>query len=170
MKPSLHEGPLITTSGLISAHSAGSGHDIASDKSTLLKRLKDLPPIRRIMIIDDSEQDCRHMVAALYLLLGRDVEISTFRNMAVAIDRLRREMPGLVFLDDYLPPLDRAESSIRSLQRFGFNGPVVIITGQMTRARRLELSRLGPLAVVDKDDINTTSLAEVLLRLLPGAN
>ncbi|MGQ0672287.1 MAG: response regulator [Hyphomicrobium sp.] len=148
---------------------ATSGSDLDIAKSALLQRLTALPTIRRITIIDDNERDAKHISAVLHLLLGRHVEIVHQRNIAVAIQKLRDEMPDLLILDDHLPPLDRAESSLRSLQRFGFKSPFLIISGTVTRSRRAELAILNPLAILEKDEINTFTVAEALCRLVsPG--
>lgn len=147
---------------------ASSGNDLASNKSILMQRLAKLPALGRIVVIDDNEMDAQHLIATLYLLLGRDVSIINFRSVAVALDRTRRDKPDLIFLDDHIPPLDRAESSIRSLHRFGVDAPIIVMSGQLTRTRRIELKRLGPLGILDKDEINTFAVGEVLLRLVPG--
>lgn len=138
-----------------------------SQKSLLMQKLAKIPAIRTIQIIDDTQMDADHVAAVLHLLLGRDVVIAHHKSMAVALDRMRRAMPDLIFLDDYLPPLDRAESSIRSLHRFGYAGPIVVMSGSLTRSRKTELSCFAPLGVLSKDDINSFAIAEVLARLGP---
>lgn len=147
---------------------ASSGNDLVSTKSILMQRLASLPTIGRIVVIDDNEMDAQHLMATLFLLLGRDLVIVNYRSVAVALDRTRRDKPDLIFLDDHIPPLDRAESSIRSLHRFGIDVPIVVMSGQLTRARRNELRRLNPLGILDKDEINTFAVGEVLLRLVPN--
>lgn len=146
---------------------AASGRDLDADKSAMLQKLGNLPAINRVAIIDDNDQDARHVSAVIHLLLGRHVDVAHYKNIAVAIQRIRDLMPDLLFLDDYLPPLDRAESSLRSLQRFGFAAPFVIISGTLTRSRRTELALLKPLCLIEKDDLNTFSIAEALSRLVP---
>lgn len=146
---------------------ASSGNDLVSRKSILMQGLARLPSFQRIAIIDDSDLDAQHLTATLNLLLGREVTIAHYKSVAVALDRTRKDRPDLIFLDDYMPPLDRAETSIRSLIRFGINAPIVIISGQLNRARRNELAKLNPVGILDKDEINTFAVGEVLLRLVP---
>ncbi len=146
---------------------ASSGNDLVSRKSILMQGLARLPAFKRIAVIDDNDLDAQHLTATLYLLLGREVAVAHYRSIAVALDRTRKERPDLIFLDDYMPPLDRAESSIRSLVRFGIHAPIVIMSGQLNRARRNELAKLNPIGILDKDEINTFAVGEVLLRLLP---
>ncbi len=144
---------------------ASSGKDLVSEKSVLMQKLAKIPPIRSIQIIDDNRLDAEHVSAVLHLLLGRDVIITQHKSMAVALETLRRSPPDLIFLDDYLPPLDRAESSMKSLQRFGYTGPIVVMSGSFTRARKTEISAFKPLGLLPKDDINSFAMAEVLARL-----
>jgi DNA-binding NarL/FixJ family response regulator len=135
-------------------------------KSELAKRMQLLPPLRNIMVIDDSEQDARHVEVVLKMLLGPQMVVTSHRYLAKAVAELQRNMPDLVILDDHLPPMDRAETSHKALQRFGFRGPFIIMTGMLDRARRLELDKLGPLGMIHKDDMDSFSLSEVLTRLV----
>lgn len=148
---------------------AAAGSDFDAEKSALLRKLGKLPTIRHVLIVDDDEQDARHISAVLHLLLGRDVEIASFRTIAAALQRLREQSPDLIVLDDHLPPLDRAESSMRSFRRFGCEAPVIVVSGILTRMRRIELAQLQVLYIMDKDDVNTFTFAEALGRLVPGS-
>jgi CheY-like chemotaxis protein len=134
-------------------------------KSELAKRIRALPPLRDIMVIDDNEQDARHAVVVLRLLLGPELVVTSHRYLAKAVAELQRKMPDLIILDDHLPPMDRAESSLKALQRFGFKGPFIVMTGMLDRQRKLELEKLGPLGLIHKDDLDSFSLSEVLTRL-----
>jgi DNA-binding NarL/FixJ family response regulator len=135
-------------------------------KSELAKRMRLLPPLGNIMVIDDNEQDARHAVVVLQMLLGPEVNITSHRYLAKAVTELQRRMPDLLILDDHLPPMDRAETSLKALLRFGFKGPFVIMTGMLDRARKLELEKLNPLGLIHKDDLDSFSLSEVLGRLI----
>ncbi len=135
-------------------------------KSELAKRMRLLPPLRNIMVIDDNEQDARHAAVVLQMLLGPELNLTSHRYLAKAVAELQRRMPDLVILDDHLPPMDRAETSLKALQRFGFKGPFIIMTGMLDRARKLELDKLNPLGLIHKDDLDSFSIAEVLIRLV----
>jgi CheY-like chemotaxis protein len=135
-------------------------------KSELAKRMRLLPPLRSIMVIDDNEQDARHAAVVLQMLLGPELNVTSHRYLAKAVAELQRRMPDLVILDDHLPPMDRAETSLKALQRFGFKGPFVIMTGMLDRTRKLELEKLNPLGLIHKDDLDSFSLSEVLTRLV----
>jgi CheY-like chemotaxis protein len=135
-------------------------------KSELAKRIKLLPPLHRIMVIDDDERDSRHVSVVLQMLLGPAVTITTYRYLAKAVAELQKHQPDLVILDDHLPPMDRAETSAKALHRFGFRGPLIIMTGMLDRARRLELEKLNPLGLIHKDDLDSLSISEVLTRLV----
>lgn len=149
---------------------SSSGRDIDAEKSQNLQKLEKLPQIRTIAIIDDEAHDARHITAVMNLLLGRDVVIRHFKTIAQANREMHKQPADLVILDDHLPPLDRAESSMRSLRRQGVTAPVIIISGHLTRARRVELAALGALAILDKDDINSFAFAEILCRLAENRN
>ena len=125
-----------------------------------------MPPLRRILVIDDNERDAKHVAVVLKMLLGADVQVTMHRYLAKAVAELQKGQPDLIVLDDHLPPMDRAETSAKALQRFGYVGPLIIMTGMLDRARRLELEQLNPLGLIHKDDLDSFSLSEVLTRLV----
>jgi CheY-like chemotaxis protein len=134
-------------------------------KSELAKRIRALPPLRNIMVIDDNDQDARHATVVLRMLLGPELVVTSHRYLAKAVAELQRTMPDLIILDDHLPPMDRAETSLKALQRFGFKGPFIVMTGMLDRQRKFELEQLGPLGLIHKDDLDSFSLSEALTRL-----
>lgn len=149
---------------------ATAGSEFDSAKSAVLQRLAALPAIRRILIVEDDARQGRHISAVLHLLLGRQVMIDVFRSMSAATGGLRRGIPDLIVLDDHPPPMDRAVRSFNAIRRLGCAAPVVIVSSILTRERRIELSHLQALCIVDKDDVNTFVFAEVLARLLPASD
>jgi CheY-like chemotaxis protein len=146
---------------------AASGRDLDAAKSEALQKLAKLPRLRTIAVLDDDAADSRHLVAVLNILLGRDIQILEFRSTRAAIRALRAEPPDLLFLDDFMRPLDRAETSLKALRTAGMRVPVVIVSGLLTQARRRQLAELRLLGVLDKDDINTYSVATALAGLVP---
>ena len=145
----------------------GRGLELAAKKSRLTRDVQRLGNVRRIIIVDDNVRDGQHISAILNLLLGRAIHLTVFKSIANALVELRDHQPDLLFLDDLLPPLDRAESSVRSLRRNGLVAPIIVMSGMLTIERRKELAALGILGVIHKDDIDSVSIAEILVRLLP---
>ena len=149
---------------------ASSGSELAARKSRLAQELHKLTGLRHIMVVDDNALDAQHVTAILHLLLGRTISIVHHKSVPMAIADLRSRMPDLLFLDDVLPPLDRAESSLKSLRRHGLVAPIIIMTAMLTTSRRKELMALEPLGILHKDDIDSLSVGEVLSRLSPEAD
>ncbi len=142
------------------------GRDLVTRKSVLSKELLKLPPLQSILVVDDNDQDAMHIAALMHLLLGRKIQVHRFKLVATAIFGIKKQMPDLVVVDDFIPPVDRAESSINSFRRFGYDGPIIVVSGMLTKQRRREISRLQPLAMLHKDEIDSFSVTEVLLRLV----
>ena len=142
-----------------------SGGELGKIKSVMSQRLKAVSKIRNVAIVDDNDQDATHIAALIHLLLGRDVVVKRYKVVATAIFGIQKSMPDLVILDDYIPPLDRAESSVSSIRRFGFAGPFIVISGNLSRGRERDLAKLEPLGMIHKDEINSFTLTEVLVRL-----
>jgi CheY-like chemotaxis protein len=113
-----------------------------------------------ILVIDDNMIDARSVSALVRSAFGRETEVRHAGSLMRAKNMLLERMPALIILDDFLPPTDRAESSIGHLRQSNFSGPVIVVSGQMTRLRRLALLQAGATGVVHKDDLNATALAE----------
>jgi DNA-binding NarL/FixJ family response regulator len=70
-----------------------------------------------------------------------------------------------VFLDDSLKPSDLANDTIPFLRRAEYKGPIVVISAQLTKKRRLELLSLGAQEVIHKDDLDSVRIGEALLKV-----
>jgi DNA-binding response OmpR family regulator len=115
------------------------------------------------LIVEDSQTDGNTLSALLRSAFGRDVSIRHASSMMRAKNMLLERMPDLVVLDDIMPPKDRADTSIPSLRHAGVVGPIVVVSGEMTRVRRLKLLQAGANEVLHKDDLNVMSLVEAAI-------
>ena len=71
-------------------------------------------------------------------------------------------LPVTVFLDDYLKPSDTALQTLPLIKRAGYNGPVVVISGAITRKRVAELKAAGASACIHKEDVDSGRVTEAL--------
>jgi len=120
-----------------------------------------------ILVVDDETFDADRLQATLRVLLGYDIELRRAATVATAVDSVLSRMPELVFLDDCLKPSDTATDTIPFLRRAGFNGPIVVISGQVTRKRRKILMETGATEVIHKDEVDSVRLAEAMVRVYP---
>lgn len=116
-----------------------------------------------ILLIDDSAFDAKALGALVRAAFGRDAQIRHATGLMRGRNMLLERMPDLILLDDMLPPSDRAEGSIAYLRTCGYAGPIVVVSGQMTRIRRLGLLQVGAADVLHKDDLNVASLAQAAI-------
>lgn len=142
------------------------GRDYLQKRSRLAKRLGEVASFQRIQIIDDDQFDADVLAGNLRKILGRDIEIDSARTINALHKKWVGGLPDLVFLDDRLGHTGTANTSMPSLRKMGFEGPVIIVSGMMTRDRRTFLMRLGAFETLHKDDFDTLSLIEILLRVL----
>jgi hypothetical protein len=147
----------------------GKGRELAVRKSELARTMQRLEWIKSIFVIDDNARDSQHITAILHLLLGRTITARVFRSVPAALMDLKEGQPDILFLDDWLPPTDRAESSLRSLRRQGLVAPVIIMSGMLTIERRKALMGLDILGIIHKDDVDSFSVAQILTKLVDGA-
>jgi DNA-binding NarL/FixJ family response regulator len=149
--------------------STGSGGDFLAKKSDITKLRKALPPLSDVLVVDDEKFDVDRIMATLRVMLGYELEIRHATTLASALDQVIAKKPEIIFLDDVLKPSDTALNSIPFLRHAKYEGPIVVISGQVTRARRNELIAGGATDVIHKDDVDSVRLAEALLRVFSAS-
>lgn len=148
-----------------SNRSGGSGGDFLAKKSDVTKLRLQLPSLKDILVVDDETFDADRLQATLRVMFGYDIEMRRAATIAKAVDCVLNRQPEMVFLDDCLKPSDTATDTIPYLRRAGFSGPIVVISGQVTRKRRQELMDIGASEVIHKDDVDSVRLAEAIVRV-----
>jgi CheY-like chemotaxis protein len=145
--------------------SGGTGGDFLARKSDITKLRKAMPAFRDVLVVDDEAPDADRIKATLRVMFGYDVEVRRASTLGSAVDCVLAKRPQLIFLDDILKPSDRATDTIPFLRRAGYDGPIVVISGQVTKKRRSELTSAGATDVIHKDELDSVRLAESLLRV-----
>ena len=143
----------------------GSGGDFLAKKSDLSQLSKKLPKLSQVLIVEDETPDADRLRATLRVILGYDINVRRASTLGAALDAVIAKQPDLVFLDDVLKPSDTASHTIPFLRRAKYEGPIVVISGQVTRVRKAELIGLGATDVIHKDDVDSVRLTEALARV-----
>ena len=142
--------------------STGSGH-LTKRSDLASARAKQEQPVE-ILIVDDEPLDAERLTATLRVLFGYQVQIRWARSLGDAVKCVAERLPTLTFLDDILKPSDDAFLSIPELRRAGYDGPIIVVSGAVTQARRSRLLAGGASDVVHKDDVDSVRLAEAVDR------
>jgi CheY-like chemotaxis protein len=142
--------------------STGSGH-LTKRSDLASARAKQEQPVE-ILIVDDEPLDAERLTATLRVLFGYQIHIRWARSLADAVKCVAERLPTLTFLDDILKPSDDAFLSIPELRRAGYDGPIIVVSGAVTQARRSRLLAGGASDVVHKDDVDSVRLAEAVDR------
>jgi CheY-like chemotaxis protein len=127
-----------------------------------------LPELRDVLIVDDDPSDANRLKATLRVLFGYELEVRFAATLASAVDSVLQKQPDLVFLDDILKPSDNASDTIPFLRHAQYAGPIVVVSGQVTRARQSSLVASGATDVIHKDDVDSVRLAEAMVRVFKG--
>lgn len=149
--------------------STGSGGDFLAKKSDLVRLRQAMPALRDVLIIEDENPDADRLKATLRVMFGYDLELRRAATLGTAVDHVMQKKPDLVFLDDVLKPSDEAHQTIPFLRRAGYEGPIVVVSGRVTRQRRAALLDAGATDVIHKDDVDSVRLAEALMRVFKVA-
>jgi DNA-binding NarL/FixJ family response regulator len=144
------------------AASSSSGGDFLAKKSGLMRMRQALPALKDVLIVEDENLDADRMFATLRVMFGYGIEVRRASTLAAAVDAVMTRKPELVFLDDILKPSDDASQTIPFLRRAGYEGPIVVVSGQASRTRRTTLIGLGANEVIHKDDVDSVRLTEAL--------
>ena len=142
-----------------------SGGDFLAKKSDITRLRLELPALSDILVVDDETFDADRLQATLRVMFGYDVKVRRAATVGSAVDCVLKQNPELIFLDEHLKPSDTATDTIPFLRRAGFSGPIVVISGQVTRKRRQQLMDIGAAEVIHKDDVDSVRLAEAMLRV-----
>lgn len=142
-----------------------SGTELVAAKAKLDRCRDLLPDWTNFLLIDDSEADANVLRAVLHSWLGHGISVSSVTTLGGALDHLNQNKPDILFLDHLLPPSDDAAVTIPYLRNIGYAGPIVIMSGKMSRALERRLVGAGAADMLHKDDFNSMSVAEVLLRV-----
>lgn len=145
--------------------SSSSGGDFLAKKSEVAQLGKQLPALSNVLIIEDETFDADRLRATLRVVLGYDVAMRRSQTLGSALDQVLADVPDLVFLDDLLKPSDTAVNSIPFLRRAKYEGPIIVVSGQVTRSRKAELIALGADEVIHKDDVDSVRLTQALIRV-----
>ena len=92
--------------------------------------------------------------------IGTDI----YPSLDKAIDEVLKSLPDAHFLDDYLKPKDSALQTIPLVRRAGYRGPIIVVSGEVDRPRRIELRKAGASDIIHKDDIDSVNVSEALIR------
>lgn len=150
--------------------STKSGGDYLAKRSGITKSRSDLPNLKDILIVDDETFDADRLKATLRLMFGYEIEIRRAATLGRALDEVIARMPEVIFLDDVLKPNDNASQTLPFLRRTGYTGPVIVVSGQVTRQRRTLLMDAGAADVIHKDDVDSVRVAEALHRVFTAGS
>lgn len=153
----------------MASSSTGSGGEFLAKKSVLIRAREGLPALTDVLIVEDETFDAERLTATLRVMFGYELGVRRAATLASALDRVIEKQPQIVFLDDVLKPSDDAGQSIPYIRRAGYQGPIVVVSGQVTRTRRATLMGAGATDVIHKDDVDSVRLAEALVRVFKTA-
>lgn len=142
-----------------------SGGDYLAKRSGVTKSRANLPQIANILIVEDETFDADRLKATLHLMFGYEIEIRRAATLGRALDEVIAQTPEIIFLDDVLKPSDNAAQTLPFLRRAGYEGPVVVVSGQVTRRRKSVLIEAGASDVIHKDEVDSVRVAEALHRV-----
>jgi CheY-like chemotaxis protein len=145
---------------------AGGGH-LAKRADLASTRAKHAQP-QSILVIEDESMDADRLTATLHVLFGYHVDIQSAATLGGALDKIAAQLPSVIFLDDILKPTGDASHTIPELRRAGYRGPIIVVSGEVTRTRRTRLLAEGASDVIHKDDVDSVRVAEALASA--GAN
>lgn len=142
---------------------SGAGGDHLARRSDITKLRKDLPPLKDVLIVEDENFDAERLRATLRVIFGYGLEVRRASTLGAAVDCVLAKPPELLLLDDYLKPSDNAVHTIPYLRRAGYQGPIVVISGELDKARRALLLAAGVKDTIHKDALDSVRVAEALV-------
>ncbi len=139
----------------------GSGHLARRSNLVASRALRDLPS--EILIVGD-EAGAERLAATLRVLFGYQLAIRWACSLGDALDNLAERSPAHIFLNDIRRPPTDAMLTMSGLRRAGYDGPIIVVTDDVTQACRARLIAAGVRDVIHKDDICSVRIAEAFDR------
>lgn len=146
----------------------GAGSEILARRHAAATSANPREWVRDVLIVEDDAIDADRMRATLHIILGRSITYRHAETLASAVDCVLERVPDMVFLDDYLKPDDNARETIPYIRRAGYEGPILVISGELNRQRQAELIECGADAVLHKDEVDSAVITEALSLLATG--
>jgi DNA-binding NarL/FixJ family response regulator len=150
---------------MAAVNSRKSGDHLVLRSDVAQAKQSKLPDINDIVIAEDETFDAKRLAAIVNLVIGRQTTIRIAPSLNKAIDAVLQSSPDLMFLDDYLEPSDSALDTMPMVRRAGYQGPIVVISGELDRERLVELKKAGASDAVHKDELNSVDLGALLVRI-----
>jgi DNA-binding response OmpR family regulator len=141
----------------------GGSHLIRKSELAIARAGK--PAFADILIVEDKAFEANRLNGTLNVIFNRKAEIRRAATLGSALDAVIAKKPDIIFLDDHLPPNDNASETIPFLRRCGYDGPIVIVSSLLTRARRAMLLAAGAIDAIHKDDLDGVAIEEALARV-----
>ena len=141
----------------------GGGH--LARKSALAIARAGKPAFEDILLVEDKDKEAARLTSTLNVIFNRTASIRRATTLAKALDAVIAKKPDLIFLDDILPPNDNALLTIPFVRRCGYEGPIVVVSSELTRQRRALLLAAGAIDAVHKDDVDGIEIEEALSKV-----
>lgn len=141
------------------------GGNFLAKKADVTKTRKELPPLADILVVEDENFDADRLRATLHIMFGYEIDVRRAKTLGSALDAVIERSPEVIFLDDYLKPNDNATQTIPFLRRCGYEGPIIVVSGEVDRQRRGVLIKAGAVDVIHKDDLDSVRIAEAVTRM-----
>lgn len=118
-----------------------------------------------ILFIDDQEVECRLMA---HHLRETRITLKTVKTIEAALDAIQGRPFDVVLCDLNLAEA-KGEDAMRALCEAGFNGPIVVLTGETSPTRLKEAKEAGAVAILHKP-YDPVKLQGLLAEWLSGAD
>jgi len=123
-----------------------------------------------ILVVERSAVDGDRMVATLRVLFGYQTRIDRTFSVPEAVAQLAAGMPTILLLGDTGNAADGAAddaallAAMAQLRTAGYEGPVIAITGLLSRSRRARLLSAGAIDAFHKDELCSERITQALRR------
>lgn len=134
-------------------------------KSALAKARASLPKYNDILIVEDDKLDGDRLQGTLRSMFGYDITLRRAVTLGLALDSVIAKKPDIIFLDDQLKPSDTASDTIPFLRRCNYEGPIVVVSGMLTKWRAAELVETGAIIAIHKDKLDSSAIEQAILHV-----
>lgn len=138
--------------------------ELLAHRSSVTKERKALPLPTNVLVVEPQTGiSIKRLSAIVRIIFGYDGTLRTAASLETALDLITDSTPELIILEDDVIAPDATD--VMALRQAKFEGPIIVVSGQWSRARRNELCERGATEVLDKDDLDSVQLAESIISI-----
>lgn len=121
-------------------------------------------PGSKVLLIDDNIQ--QHELFNCYAATAEKIELKSAVDINEGMVSMMDKQPDVILLDNHLELDETYKESVPQLRAFGYNGPIVVISSDISNLSKDELEDYSVINCADKFDFDLNNFENKIHELI----